>query len=345
MEYTVFGKSGVKVSRVAFGGIPIIRRTKKEAEAIVRGVIDLGINFLDTAHGYMDSEEKIGAAVKDYPRDQLIIASKAPAQDKKGFLEQLDESLRRLGTDYIDFYQHHNISNSEGMEKVMGPGGAYEGMEEAVKAGKVRFPAFSSHSIETAKEIVKTEKFYATQIPFNFVDLGAEEELIPMAKEMGVGFIAMKPMGGGLLSDAKLSFRFLNQYDSIVPDPGIERLEEMEEIIRYIDDRGPLSEEEKREIERTREEMGREWCHRCLYCEPCPQGINMSMVLIAKSFAKRLPYERILNMFSPIMEKAAECTECRECVERCPYDLPIPDLLKKQRKYFQEYKRTKVWPA
>ena len=345
MEYSVFGKSGVKVSRVAFGGIPIMRRTKKDAEAIVRGVIDMGINFLDTAHGYGDSEEKIGAAIKDYPRDKLIIASKSPAEDKKGFLDQLDESLRRLGTDYVDFYQHHNISKVEGMKKVMGPGGAHEGMEEAVKAGKVRFPAFSSHSIDTAIEVLKTGKFYATQIPFNFVDLGPEKELIPMAEKLGVGFIAMKPLGGGLLENARLCFRFLNQYDSLIPDPGIERLEEMEEIIRYIDDRGPLTEEERREMDRIREEMGSEYCHRCLYCEPCPQGINMSMVLIAKSFAKRLPYEKVLKSIGPIMEKAADCTECRECVERCPYDLPIPDLIKSQREAWEKYKETKVWPA
>lgn len=345
MKYKTFGRSGVRVSQIAFGGIPIMRRTVKDAEAIVRGVLDMGINFLDTAHGYGDSEEKIGGAIKEYPRDKIIIASKAPAKDKEGFLAQLDESLKRLGTDYIDFFQHHNISNKEGLEQVMGPGGAFEGMEEAVKAGKVRFPAFSSHSVDIAVEILKMEKFYATQIPFNFVDNDAEKELIPFAEKMGVGFICMKPLGGGLLENAKLCFRFLNQYESIIPDPGIERLEEIEEIARFIEDGSPLREEEKEEMEKIRREMGSEWCHRCLYCEPCPRGINMSMVLIAKSFAKRLPYERVINFIGPHMEKAADCVECEECVQRCPYDLPIPDLLKKQRAKWEEYKKTREWPA
>ncbi len=345
MKYTVFGKSGIKVSRVAFGGIPIMRLSSSEAEAVVRGVIDLGVNFIDTAFGYGDSEEKIGKAVRDIPREELIIASKSPAGDKKSFNEQLEESLRRLGTDYIDFYQHHNIGDNEKYKKIMGPGGAHEGMLAAVQAGKVRFPAFSSHSLELSESILRNDDFYAVQLPFNFVDNGAADKLIPLAKEKQAGFIAMKPLGGGMLDDAELCFRYLNQFDSIVPDPGIERLDEMKQIIGIIDRRSPLTDEEQKRIEAVRSKMKGVWCHRCQYCMPCPQEIKITPVLSAGSMIKRMPKDRIFAQLDEAIKKSSDCTGCRECVERCPYDLDIPVLLEQQREYWEVYSRTGAWPV
>ena len=197
-----FGKTELMVSKIAFGGIPIQRLSLEEAVEVVRGVIGLGINFLDTANAYSDSEEKIGLAIRGVPRENLVLASKTAAKDKKTCLEHIDLSLSQLGVEYIDLYQLHGISSVETYKVVMSEGGAYEGLTEAIRVGKVRFAAFSSHSIPTAMEIMREGKFAAVQLPFNYVDDEAAKEAIPLAKELDTGFIAMKPFGGGQLSDA-----------------------------------------------------------------------------------------------------------------------------------------------
>ena len=334
MKKIRFGKTGLMVSRIAFGGIPIMRLSKADAVNVVRGAIDLGINFIDTAHGYSDSEEKIGEAIKGMKREDLVIASKSPADDKKTFNEHLDLSLKRLGLDYIDIYQFHNIGSEAKRDAIFAPGGAMEALEEAVKAGKVRFPAFSSHSIPVAIELMKGGFFAAVQLPFNYIDCAAADEAIPLAEKLDMGFIAMKPMGGGLLDDAGLSFRFLGSFANVVPDPGIEKTEEIREIAGIVERSETLSAQDKKEIEKRKVEFGSSWCHRCDYCQPCPQGININAVLCIKSAIKRMNPE-LVNIFAkPPVEKARTCTECGVCMTRCPYHLEIPSLLKERVRFW-----------
>ncbi len=334
-----FGKTDLMVTPVAMGGIPITRLSEKKAVDVVGKVLDMGVNFIDTANGYGDSEEKIGKAVKGRKREEIVIASKSGASDKKTFLEHVDLSLRRLQTDYVDIYHLHGVSSEEKMKEVMEAGGAYEGIEEAIKRGKVRYPAFSSHFMPIARKMMLSDRFDVVQLPFNFVDTEPEKELIPLARNMNLGFIAMKPLGGGLLEDANLCFRFLAQFSSLVPDPGIEKVEEMEEILAVVEDSRPLSPVEKEEIERMREELGKEFCHRCDYCLPCPAGIAISSVLTVKSVVKRMPWENFAKGMDPAIKKARECTECEECLERCPYNLAIPELLKKNISFWDACKR------
>ena len=343
MKMVRFGKTELKVSEVAFGGIPIQRRTKEDAVEVVRAALDLGINFIDTAHGYGDSEEKIGEAIKGYPRKELIIASKAPASDRRGFLEQLETTLRRIGTDYIDIYQHHGVSTQEKMDAVLGPDGAFEGMKEAMADGRIRHPAFSSHSLPIAMKMMRTGNYEVTQIPFNFVDDAAAEEIIPLAREMDMGFISMKPLGGGLLDSAEPCFRYLMQFEGIVPDPGIETVEEIQEIVSLFENRREITDEDWTEIRKLKDELGSSWCHRCDYCQPCPQDIRISSVLVAGSMARRMPVEKVLQNLGPAVKKSEDCVECRDCVPRCPYDLDIPELLKAQQVKWQEFESSGVW--
>ncbi|MDR2631179.1 MAG: aldo/keto reductase [Spirochaetaceae bacterium] len=328
MEKVRLGKTGLMVSRVGFGGIPIQRLSKAEAASVVKGVIDLGVNFLDTANAYSDSEEKIGEAIKDIKRENLVIASKSTAPDKKTFMEHLDLCLKRLGTDYVDLYQIHNVSTIEKRDVVFAPGGAYEGLAEAIKMGKVRFPAFSSHNIPLAIDIMKTGKFFVVQLPFNFVDNTAAKEAIPLAKELDMGFIGMKPFGGGLLHNAPVAIRYVLQFENVVPDPGIEKLSEMREIVSIVNEKKPFSSEDKKIIDDLIKELGDRWCHRCDYCQPCPQGIGISSVLTVESLLKRMPFRQVFNMANAGMEKADACLECGDCMKRCPYKLKIPALLK-----------------
>ena len=339
MRKKAFGKTNLVVTPVAMGGIPIMRLSDKEAVDVVGKVFDMGVNFIDTANGYGDSEEKIGKALKGRRREDIVIASKSGASDKKTFLEHVNLSLKRLQTDYIDIYHLHAVSSEEKIKKVMEPGGAYEALNEAIKEGKVRYPGFSSHFMPVAKKLMLTQKFDVVQLPFNFIDTEPEKEIIPLARKMDLGFISMKPLGGGLLEDGTLCFRYLAQFPSIVPDPGIEKVEEMEEILRVVEDPRIMSSEEKKKIERIREELGKEFCHRCDYCQPCSQGIPISSVLTVKSVVKRMPWQKIVGWIDPAIEKARECTECEECLERCPYDLAIPELLKKNISFWDECKR------
>ena len=338
-----FGRTGLQVSQVAYGGIPIQRLGRPEGVRLVREVLELGVNFIDTAHGYGHSEELIGEAIHGLPRDGLVLASKSPALDKKTFLEQLELSLKRLRTDCIDVYQHHNIGSDEKMGRIMGRDGAFEGMQAAVKAGKVRFPGFSSHSCRVAVEVMKTGLFDSVQIPFNFVDTEALDEALPVARAMNLGVIAMKPLGGGLLDDAGLCFRFLNQFEDIVPDPGIEHIDQMRQIIALAVEGRRLSEDDRLKIEALREELGADWCHRCDYCQPCPQGIGISAVLAARSATVRMPRDKAEAMLGPSMLKAADCTECGQCAERCPYRLDIPALLKNRRGSWERYLTGRAW--
>jgi len=338
-----FGRTGLMVTWVAFGGIPIQRLSREDGVRLVRDVLGLGVNFIDTARGYGHSEELIGEALRGIPRQELVIATKSPASDKKGFLADLEESLRRLGTDFIDVFQHHNVSSREKMAAVMGPGGAFEGMEEAIRAGKVRFPAFSAHSLPVAAEMIRTERFAAMQVPFNFVDHQAADEVIPLARDKGMGMIAMKPLGGGLLEDARLCFRYLAQFPDVVPDPGIETADQMREIISCMAIKGPLTEEERGNIEALRSALGKAWCHRCDYCQPCPQGIPISVILVAESFIRRMPLEKMRTFVEAPFKTAEACTECRQCADRCPYNLDIPSLLKRHRSSWDGLLRTGVW--
>lgn len=343
MKYVRFGRTELQVSEVGFGGIPITRLDVPGAVEVVKHCLDLGINFIDTAHGYADSEVKIGEAINGFPREKLVIATKAPAKDYDGYWKQLETSLERMGLDYIDIHQHHGVSSPEAVEEVLGKNGAYKGMVEAVAQGLVKHPGFSSHSLPIAGKLMRMGHWESVQIPFNFVDSAAAEEIIPLARELDMGFICMKPFGGGLLEDASLCFRYLMTFDGIVPDPGIEKAAEIDEIVALYEDRRELSAEEEARIEDLRKELGTSWCHRCEYCQPCPQGIKISSILSAKSATKRMPMSRAKSMLSDRMKDAENCVECRECVERCPYDLDIPELLKQRRASWDQYVETGVW--
>jgi len=337
MDKVRFGKTGLMVSKIAFGAIPIQRLPFDDAVAVVRGAIGLGVNFIDTANGYSDSEEKIGAAIKGMPRDSLVIATKSRALDKKGFLAHVDLSLQRLGLDTIDIYQLHGVSSPEHADTVFGEDGAYQGLLEAIRAGKVRFPGFTSHSVRLAVEIMREGRFDSVQLPFNYVDTEALDAAIPLAQELDMGFIAMKPLGGGLLSDAGPAFRYPAQSGSIVPDPGIEKLSEIEEIVAYAKSQEPFSAEDAAAIEKVKQEMGERWCHRCEYCMPCPENVRISGILNIESFMKRMPYARAVGFAGRSMATAPACTGCKECMPKCPYKLNIPALIKEKQALWDKF--------
>ncbi len=340
MEKIRLGKTGMTVPRLGFGGIPIQRISEEEAVEVVRRCVDLGVTFLDTANGYLTSEERIGKAVKGR-REEVVIATKSGARDREGLEKHLKLSLERLATDYIDLFQFHGISDFKSLENVLDPKGPMAVVEDAVKAGTIRHVGITSHQIDVAKEAVKSDRFETMMFPFNFITCEPAEDLLPLCREHDVGFIVMKPLAGGALDNVTIAFKYLFQFPDALPIPGIERCHEIEEIVRILEGPLELTEAEQREMQRMRDELGTRFCRRCDYCQPCPQEIPISLMMSADTAIKRVPAERLFTsqFFANAVDKAASCTECGECEEKCPYELPIREILAEQVRYFREAKQ------
>ena len=327
MERVRLGRTELMVSRIALGGIPIMRLTREDAIAVIHEAISLGINFIDTARAYTDSEEKIGAAIRGIPREELVLSTKSMGQTAEELSNQLDTSLVALGVDYIDIFHLHSVSNQQRYDNVFEENGPVHWLQEQVGEGKVRFPAFSSHSIDMALKIMQTDQFDVAQLPFNFIEHEGEKA-VELASELDMGFISMKPLGGGRIDKAGPAFRYLMQHDSIVPNPGIEALEEIREIVAIVEAKESLSKADESYIAKLREETGGTWCHRCDYCQPCSQGIPIGGALLVEYTFTRYNSEGAHWMTDIPIKLARTCTECGDCLPRCPYHLDIPTLLK-----------------
>ena len=338
MKKLRLGRTELFVSSIGFGGIPITRLSVEEGTKLVRHCFDRGINFFDTAPLYGDSELKVGAGVERV-RDQVILATKTLARSKTEAAEELEKSLSRLRANYIDLDQLHNVADSETLEKVLAPGGAYEAAAEAREAGKVKQIGLTSHNIDVAVRACKTGSFSTIQIPFSMIEYDPEKRLFPTARENDMGIIAMKPLGGGLLERADLCFRFLQQYPDVVPIPGVENSAEVDENIGYYSTVRPLSDEERADIEKIRKEVGTRFCHRCGYCQPCEQGVEIWKVLLFRAQDKRFPPRAAIAMAKDVMKRAEECIQCGECADKCPYELPVPDLISDSLDYYRQFCR------
>ncbi|MBU1050276.1 aldo/keto reductase [Candidatus Bipolaricaulota bacterium] len=327
MEKVRLGRTELQVTRIGFGGIPIQRVGDDDAMRIIRRVFDLGVNFFDTANGYGTSEERIGRALQD-ERNSVILATKTPARDRDGALKHLELSLKRLRTDTIDLWQFHNVSNEPSYAEVTGPRGALEAAREALAGGVVKHIGLTSHSMDIALKATASDLFETIQFPFNYVTREAEDALIPLANKHDVGFIGMKPFAGGLLSDARLSIKYVLQWDTVVPDPGIETIADIEGIVDIVNGDRQLTNDERNEIERIRNEVGHRFCRRCGYCLPCPAQIPIPVALNIVSFIRRFPTDHVLSDgFSSVATRAAACLKCGACEARCPYGLPIREML------------------
>jgi predicted aldo/keto reductase-like oxidoreductase len=334
-----FGKTGIMVTSLGFGGIPIQRLSTAQAVRVVKRCLDLGINYFDTANGYTTSEERIGKAVRGRRHD-VFIATKTFPGPPEMIEANLDLSLKRLATDYIDLYQFHGVSDMDTVKRILDPeNGLMKVFEKAKRAGKIRHIGVTSHQMDVAKVLVKTGRFETLMFPFNFITSEPETELLPLCREHDMGFIVMKPLAGGMLDDASIAFKYLLQFKDVVTIPGIEKVAEIEEIARIYEASPRLTAADRRQMKRMRDELGTRFCRRCDYCQPCQQGIPISMVMTFPTFVKRLPPDWCLRGFvTESMEKAATCIDCGECEARCPYGLPIREMLKEHYDLFEQVK-------
>ena len=336
MEMARLGSTGLMVSRIAMGCIPIQRRTMEDAAALIRRAFEAGVNFFDTAHVYGDSEAKLGSALAGVPRDRIILASKAMADSREKCVGQLEESLRRLRTDYIDLYQWHNPSNLDNFRE----NSVYRAMQEAKKAGKIRFIGVTNHHLGRARQAVESGGFDTLQFPLSVLSSREEIDMTFRCRDLDVGVIAMKAMCGGMLPDGRLAFAFMNRYPHIVPIWGLEKTEELEQFLALAEKREPFTPAMREEIERLRKELGDEFCRGCGYCLPCPAEIDLPIMMRISYFVKRnVEGSQFNEARLKQVARIDECVNCRSCVQRCPYHLEAPRILRKQQDEFNRLRR------
>ncbi|MGA2225629.1 MAG: aldo/keto reductase, partial [Syntrophobacteraceae bacterium] len=285
---------------------------------------------------YLDSEEKIGLAF-DGMRSRLVFATKTSKRDRAGAEADIDLSLRRLRTDYIDLFQIHQLSLESDYQVATGPDGVLEAIFRAKQAGKIRHIGVTSHSIEMAVKLVKTGLFSTVQFPFNFIESKPVEELHPAARQKEMGIIAMKPFAGGVLDSAELCFKFLRQFTDVIPLPGFDAVGQVDQIVAIYESENAVFPEDLAAMERYRTQLGQQFCRRCEYCQPCEQGVMITSAMGYPIVARRMSDAKAAGFAVNIMESVRNCTECGECVKRCPYSLPIPEMLKKHMALYEQH--------
>ena len=331
------GKTNLEVNKNGFGALPIQRCSMDEAVEILKKAYDEGINFYDTAHFYTDSEEKMGKAFEDIPRENIYLVSKTAAETPEVFWSDLKTSLESLKTDYLDLYQFHNISFVPKEDDDV-----YKAMLEAKEKGMIRHIGITTHKITFAHEAIESGLYETLQYPFSYLSGEEEIELVEKCKDLDVGFIAMKAMGGGLIKNSKASFAYINQFDNVLPIWGIQKLEELDEFLSY-NDTTVLTDDLKAEIEKDKEELGENFCRGCAYCMPCPEEINISLCARMSLWIRRFPAEPYLTEeYQELMEHTKDCTECYSCTDKCPYELDIPELLKENYEDYQNVLSGKI---
>jgi aryl-alcohol dehydrogenase-like predicted oxidoreductase len=334
MERIRLGRTGLTVGRTAFGAIPIQRVSFDEARAILRGAYEGGINFYDTARAYGDSEEKIGYALSDM-RKSIFLATKSTATGRADLLENLQTSLRNLRTDYVDILQLHNPPTVGDPNDA---NSALAGLMEARAKGMVRFIGITSHRLSVAVEAARSGLFDTVQFPICAISSDEDLRLPEICRQQDVGLIAMKALCGGLLTDAAPAFAFLRRFENVVPIWGIQRLDELEQLLALEIDPPELGPEMLQTIERLKAELGGDFCRACGYCLPCaaeipiPQAARMSFLL------RRMPAAAFLSpQWREQMDRIKACTNCGLCTQRCPYHLDTPALLKKMYGEYQTH--------
>ena len=331
------GKTGLTVTRPAMGCLPIQRCSVDEAVSILQQAYEGGIRYFDTANAYTDSEKKIGLALSDV-RESIVISTKSAGTDKNTVLSHIENSLKMMKTDYIDLFQFHQVQSVPDPDD---PEGAYAGALEAKRRGWIRHIGFTSHRVDVAEQCIASGNFETCQFPFSYISGERDLALADKCREAGMGFIAMKGLAGGLLTNARACHAFMNCYDNVVPIWGIQKPEELEEWLAVAKEDPVLDDELNSVIRKDREELAGTFCRSCGYCMPCTVGIEIRNCARMNMLLRRSPWQQYMtDEWYAKMQKINDCINCRKCVSKCPYGLDQPSLLKYMLKDYNEFYAT-----
>ena len=333
MKTITLGKTGITTPQNAFGALPIQRVNTETAVKLLRGAYEGGMTFFDTARSYSDSEIKLGQAF-DGMREKIYIASKTQANTPDQFWKDLDTTLTNLRTDHLDIYQFHCAS------RCYAPGdgtGMYEAMLEAKRQGKVRHIGITAHLIGVAEEIVRSRLYETLQFPFSYLASERDIALVKACEKAGMGFIAMKGLAGGLLTDSRACMAFMSQYE-VLPIWGIQREEELSEWLRFFSEPQLMTDEIRAFIEKDKLNLSGDFCRGCGYCMPCTVNIQINQCARMSQMIRRSPSENFKGEFwQGEMAKIENCVDCGICKTKCPYGLDIPRLLKKNLEDYRTF--------
>ena len=333
MVTATLGKTGITTNKNGFGALPIQRVTDDEAVRILRKAYDGGVTFFDTARFYTDSEHKIGLAFKGM-RDKIFIATKTAAVTAENFWKDLNTSLTNLQTDYIDIYQFQNPSFCP---KPGDGTGIYEAMLEAKQKGIIRHIGITNHRLSVAHEAVASGLYETLQFPFCYLASEEDVKLVRECEAAGMGFIAMKALSGGLITNSKAAYAFEAQYENVLPIWGVQRESEMDEFLSYVTNPPVMTPDLQQIIDNDRKELQGDFCRGCGYCMPCPVGIEINNCARMSLLLRRSPSElQLTPQVQEKMMKIEQCLHCNQCKSKCPYHLDTPALLAKNLADYKE---------
>ena len=337
MQRIVIGKTGLEVNRLGFGGIPIQRVDEKQAIETVLHAVERGVDFIDTSRVYSTSERRIGMALQQTDK-KVILASKSHDRTSEGIHADLATSLKELQMDYIDLYQCHFVHDDQDYNRVISSGGALEGLIKSKEEGLIGHIGITSHSLDLMDRVLEDGLFETIMVCFSFLEPAAREKIIPKAINENVGVIAMKPFSGGVIENSRLALKYVLAQQGVVVISGVEHKDLFDENWEIFKGSYELDDAEKNEIEEIRKSHEKSFCRRCDYCQPCPEDIPIPLILSLRFMVKTTGKD-VLRREGPFQEgimRARECSECGECETRCPYELPIPDLIKESLQWVDE---------
>jgi len=330
------GRTGIRVTRLGFGGIPIQRVSEREAVETVIRAIERGVDFIDTSRAYTTSETRIGIALRETGK-KVVLATKSQQHSADKMRKDVETSLKELQREKIELYQCHFIRDFDAYKKITSKGGALEGLLKAREEGLIEHIGITSHSLDLLDRVIDDGLFETIMACYSFLEPKAEERVIPRALAANIGVIVMKAFSGGVIDNPRLALKYALALEGTVVIPGVETKELFDANWDVFLDDLTLRRKEREEIRTIQAQFDKQFCRRCDYCQPCPEGIPIQHVIGIKSMVKRMG-TRILNGGWPklAVEQARNCTECGECMERCPYKLPIPELIKENLQWVDE---------
>jgi predicted aldo/keto reductase-like oxidoreductase len=330
MKYRKLGRTGLMVSCIGFGGIPLAGLNEEEASRVLNTTLDAGINFIDTARGYRQSEALIGKSISKR-RSEFILATKTKARNKQKIMEELETSLSFLKTEKIDLYQIHYVNKDDELSGVLSKGGALDVLKSIREKGTINYIGITGHDAGVLLKAAKTGEFDTVQGAFSYIEKDQKIiDLINYCAENDIGFIVQKPLAGGAITSARAALKWILNHPVSTIIPGMLSVNQVIENAKVGDLEIKLTDDEVEELDKTVRNLDKYFCRRCYYChDSCPEGIRIGVVL--EFFGKaRIPENLSLmrQWYKGMEVNASRCTACGLCLKECPYELPIIDMLR-----------------